>query len=62
MSTFRLFFVNLTVAVLLSGCTIDVGQPNIEIGCVEVDFPNEHVLYCDGGEVQQPPKDAGPRG
>lgn len=42
------------------GCTLDVGQPKISIDCVEVDFPGEHVLYCDGGYVPMPtPKDAG---
>ena len=48
----------------LTGCTIDVGQPQIDIKCVEVTFPNEHVLYCDGGSVPlgSPPSDAGKDG
>lgn len=45
----------LLALVALTGCTVDVGQPVIDIKCVEVDFPTEHVLYCDGGLVQQPP-------
>jgi len=53
----RLLFL---AALLCAGCTIDVGQPNISIDCVEVVFPTEHVLYCDGGQVPlSPPKDAG---
>lgn len=57
------FAAGVAVAIVFFGCTIDVGQPNIQIGCVEVDFPTEHVLYCDGGLVKMPgpppAKDAG---
>lgn len=54
------FAVLLAVALLgAMACTIDVGQPNIKIDCVEVVFPTEHVLYCDGGQVPLSPHDAG---
>lgn len=48
------------VSVAVAACTIQVGKPDISIDCVEVDFPNEHVLYCDGGEKPLPsPSDSG---
>lgn len=44
----------LLALLLLTSCTVDVGQPNIDIQCVEIIFPGEHVLYCDGGVVPVP--------
>jgi len=52
-------------ALLLTGCTIDVGQPQISIDCIEVvvEPTGEKVQYCDGGRtVVTPPSDAGKDG
>ncbi len=44
----------------LCACTFKL-DPTVDVQCVEIDYPFQHVTLCDGGVVQPPPKasDAG---
>lgn len=49
-----------TIIAVYAACTFQVGDPQIDITCVEVDFPGVQTRYCnDAGTKTPAAQDAG---